>query len=148
MRFKEFLPGTVITGLPVELGQDEIVEFAARWDPQWFHTDPDRARDGRFGALIASGWQTCALAMRQAVVLALDGSESFASPGVKYIKWPAPVKAGDQLTFRAEVLEARRSTRQPSLGIVDWRWELLHEDGRQALELEVTSLFDLGAESA
>ena len=144
MKFADFRPGQVLSHGPASLTLDEIISFARQWDPQWFHCDAEAAAKGRFGGLIASGWQTCGLAMRMAVQCALDGSESFASPGLAYLKWPNPVRAGEPLRFRAEVLEVRRSQSQPALGILRWRWHLLHEDGRAALELEATSLFDLG----
>jgi acyl dehydratase len=143
MKFNDLTTGTVITHGPASLSEDEITTFAKDWDPQWFHTDPDAARNGRFGGLIGSGWQTCALAMRMACEAVLEGSESYASPGIAYIKWPSPVRPGEPLTWRAEVLEQRRARSQPTLGILRWRWEMLHTDGRVALELEATSLFDL-----
>ncbi len=73
----------------------------------------------------------------------LSGSESFASPGVAYIKWPNPVRAGDSLTLKTEVLETRRSRSQPDLGILKWRWRLFNQHGQEVLESEATSLFDL-----
>ncbi len=143
MKWADFHLGQVLTWGPTSLSAEEIVAFARDWDPQWFHADPVEAARGRFGGLIASGWQTCALAMRMAVESALGGSESFASPGVGFIRWPNPVHAGEALMFRASVIELRRSRSQPNLGILRWGWELLHEDGRAALEMEVTSMFDL-----
>jgi acyl dehydratase len=143
MKFAEFRPGLQLRHGPESLTEPDIVAFAERWDPQWFHRDPRAAAASRFGGLIASGWQTCGLAMRMAVECALEGSESFASPGLEYLKWPHPVRAGEPLVFEAEVLEARRSKSQAGLGIVRWRWRLLHADGREALDTVVTSLFDL-----
>lgn len=145
MRFADFREGQRITAGPASLSEREIVEFATSWDPQWFHVDAAAAQAGPFKGLIASGWQTCGLAMRLAVQSALEGSESFASPGIDHVRWPSPVRPGDELRFQATVLEVRRSQRKPHLGILRWRWELLHTDGRQALELEATSLFDLAA---
>ena len=143
MKWADFHPGQVLTWGPASLSTEEIIAFAHDWDPQWFHADPEVAARGRFGGLIASGWQTCALAMRMAVECALGGSESFASPGVGFIRWPHPVRPGDSLMFRGSILELRRSRSRPGLGILRWSWELLHEDGRAALEMEVTSMFDL-----
>jgi acyl dehydratase len=144
MKFADFRAGLVLKHGPASLGEQDIVSFAEQWDPQWFHRDPRAAAASRFGGLIASGWQTCGLAMRMAVECALEGSESFASPGLEYLKWPHPVRAGEPLVFRGDVLETRRSRSQPDLGIMRWRWHLLHEDGRAALDAVVTSLFDLG----
>ena len=143
MKFAEFHVGQALVHGPASLDAEAITSFATKWDPQWFHCNPKAAVQGRFGGLIASGWQTCALAMRMAVACALEGSESFASPGVGYIKWPHPVRANEPLMFHGNVLDLRRSHSQPDLGILRWRWHLRHADQRCALDLEVTSLFDL-----
>ena len=82
MKFAEFHAGQVIEAGPYELTEDELLAFARQWDPQWFHVDKEAAGQGRHGGLIASGWQTCGIAMRLAVDKALAGSESFASPGL------------------------------------------------------------------
>jgi acyl dehydratase len=146
MKFDEFKAGQIITAGPYEVSGSEIIEFARQYDPQWFHTDPLASEQGRFGGLIASGWHSCGIAMRLAVDEVLTGSESFASPGLKYVNWPAPVRPGDRLTLRAEVLETRCGTKSPELGILHWRWHLLNQDEVEVLQLEATSLFDLGAE--
>lgn len=143
MRFADFHPGQVIEAGPRALSEEEIVAFASQWDPQWFHVDRDAADRGPFQGLIASGWQTCCVAMRMACDAALSGSESYASPGLAHLKWPNPVRPGEPLSLKAEVLEVRRSRRQPWLGILRWRWQLVHADGRVALDLEATSLFRL-----
>lgn len=143
MNFDEFQPGQTLVYGPATVSEAEILAFAHAYDPQWFHADPVRAQKGRWNGLIASGWQTCGIAMRLAVTGALDGSESFGSPGLEYLKWQAPVRPGDGLTLHAEVLDARRSERQPSLGILRWRWRLVNQDGVPVLELVATSLFDL-----
>jgi acyl dehydratase len=147
MKFAQFEAGQVITAGPCEVSEAEIIEFAQRYDPQWFHTDPEASRQGRFEGLIASGWHTCGIAMRLAVDEILAGSESFASPDLKYVNWPAPVRPGDRLTLRVEVLETRRSSKQPQLGILHWRWQLLNQDEVEVLQLEATNLFDLAVES-
>ena len=146
MKFVEFEADQIIGAGPYEVSQAEIVEFAKRYDPQWFHTDAGAAAEGRFGGLIASGWHTCSMAMRLAVEAALTGSESFASPGLEYVKWPAPVYPGDRLRLRATVLQTRRASKSPWLGILRWRWQLLNQQKAEVLDLEATSLFDLGNE--
>ena len=143
MTFDEFRPGQVLTYGPATLSEAEILAFARAYDPQWFHADPSRAQAGRWNGLIASGWQTCGIAMRLAVEGALQGSESFGSPGLEYLKWLTPVRPGDELTLLAEVLDVRRSERQPTLGVLRWRWRLVNQDDEPVLELVATSLFDL-----
>ena len=143
MKFAQFKAGQVIEAGPYRVCEEEIVRFATSYDPQWFHTDADAARHGRFGGLIASGWHTCSIAMRLVADAALHDSESFASPGISYIKWPHPVRPGDRLALRATVIESRRSSADSTLGILRWRWQLHNADMREVLDLEATSLFDL-----
>ena len=145
MKFAEFHAGQVIEAGPHEVTEQAIVAFARDFDPQWFHTDPQAAKVGRWGGLIASGWHTCAIAMRLAADAALQGSESFASPGVDHIKWLHPVRPGDRLRLRADILEVRTATGRPTLGLLKWRWTLSNQDEATVLEAQVTSLFDLTA---
>ena len=143
MKFADFHAGQVIEAGPYALSEAEVLQFATAYDPQWFHTDLQAAEKGPFGGLIASGWHTCGIAMRLVADTALHGSESFASPGLAYVKWPHPVRPGDQLTVRATVIESRRASSRPDLGLLRWRWQLFNANGIEVLDLEATSLFDL-----
>ena len=143
MRFADFRQCMVIEAGPYHLGEAEVLQFAGAYDPQWFHCDPVAAANGRFGGLIASGWHTCGIAMRLLADKVLHGSESFASPGLAYVKWPHPVRPGDALTVHATVLEARVARSQPGLGILRWRWLMRNALETEVLDLEATSLFDL-----
>jgi len=146
MKFAEFHPGQVIEAGPYVLREEELLQFARQYDPQWFHTNADAAAEGLFGVLIASGWQTCAIAMRLVADHALAGSESFASPGLQYVKWPNPVRPGDALRLRAEVIAARRSASKATLGILEWRWLLFNQHEAVVLDLVATSLFRLASQ--
>ena len=143
MKFAEFHAGQVLSAGPYMVDQAEVLDFAKQWDPQWFHTDPEAAARGPFEGLIASGWHTCGIAMRLAADAFLAGSESYASPGLAYIKWPHPVRPGDVLHLRATVLESRVSNSNPSLGLLRWRWQLHNAQRTEVLDLEATSLFKL-----
>jgi acyl dehydratase len=143
MRFADLEPGREFRLGPATLTEREIVEFAQRNDPQWFHTDPVRASASVWQGLIASGWQTCCVAMRLVCDEILAGSESYASPGLAYVKWESPVRPGDQLSLTVTVLERRVAASKPTLGIVRWRWRLSNQHGQPVLDLEATSLFDL-----
>ena len=72
MKFSEFEVGMVITHPPVVVTEEEMVSFAKSYDPQWFHVDPARAKDGRWDGLIGSGWLTCSVAMRMVYDAALQ----------------------------------------------------------------------------
>lgn len=143
MRFAELTAGREFRLGPATLTEREIVDFAQRNDPQWFHTDPARAAQSVWQGLIASGWQTCCVAMKLVCDDILAGSESFGSPGLAYLKWETPVRPGDRLALTVTVLEQRVASSKPTLGIVRWRWLLANQSGQPVLDLEATSLFDL-----
>ncbi len=143
MKFAEFQVGQTLEAGPYRVSEAEILDFAKQWDPQWFHTDPEAARQGPFEGLIASGWHTCGIAMRLVVNAYLVGSESYASPGLSHVKWRHPVRPNDRLRLRATVLETRVAQSNPSLGILRWRWQLHNDAGVEVLDLEATSLFKL-----
>lgn len=143
MKFKEFEPGVVVHHGPVTVNEAEMLAFSRAYDPQWFHVDPERARQGRWGGLIASGWMTCGLAMRMATEAVLEGSESFGSPGLERLRWMAPVRPGDRLRFEGTVDSLRVSASRDDLGIMRWTWRMYNQDDVQVLETEVTSLFEL-----
>ena len=143
MKFAEFHEGQVIEAGPYFVTEAEIIQFARAYDPQWFHTDAKQSTEGPFGGLIASGWHTGAIAMRLVTDAALVGSESFASPGLQYLKWPNPVRPGDSLRLIADVVEVRVSEKRPTLGILRWRWCLFNQREQPVLDLEATSLFRL-----
>ncbi|WP_397474026.1 MaoC family dehydratase [Pusillimonas sp.] len=143
MKFSEFRNGMVIHHGPAVITEQEMLDYAKLYDPQWFHTDPVKAKEGRWGGLIASGWQTCGLAMRMVFESVLHDSESFGSPGVERVRWMLPVRPDDALRLEITVDSVRVSSSREDLGIVRWTWRLFNQRDEQVLELEVTSLFDL-----
>ncbi len=132
----------IIIGGRRAVTEAEIIEFASRYDPQWFHLDPARAQNSRWKGLISSGWMTCSIAMDLAVKSVLGDSESIGSPGIEQLKWPNPVRPGDELELRIEVMETRLS-RSGSVGIVKWRWVLTTQVAVPVLDLIATSLFQV-----
>jgi acyl dehydratase len=142
MKFAQIKAGMVITAGRRSLSEQEIVEFAQRYDPQWFHTDPARAAASRWQGLIASGWHTCSIAMQLLVTHVLADSESIGSPGLEQVKWPNPLRPGEEVELTVEVLQTRVSG-SGKMGIVRWRWLLTTLSGVQVLDIIGTSLFEL-----
>lgn len=142
MHFTELKTETVIVIGPRKVTAEEIVQFARVYDPQWFHTDPQRAQASRWRGLISSGWLTCSIAMEMVVDKILRGSESSGSPGVDELRWPKPLRAGDEVMLAVTVLESSLS-RSGNTGIVKWRWQLTNQREEIVLSLLSTSLFDL-----
>ncbi|MFB6111407.1 MAG: MaoC family dehydratase [Halobacteriaceae archaeon] len=102
----------------VTADREEMLEFARRFDPQPVHTDPEAARDSPFGELIASGWYTASLCMRPLVDRVLRGSAALGAVGMDELRWPVPVRAGDELTLTGGVVGKRRSESEPGRGVV------------------------------
>ena len=146
MKFAEFRRAMQIECGSHLVTEEEILSFAKKYDPQWFHVDVAQAQAGRWNGLIASGWMTCCIAMDLVVRKVLAGSESFGSPGVEELRWENPVRPGDTLSVMVTVLESRVSSSGRN-GIVRWQWEVHTQRSQRVLTLIATSLFDVaGAE--
>jgi acyl dehydratase len=142
MKFEEFIAGAVFHAGPREVTEEEIIDFARRYDPQPFHIDRASAAAGRWGGIISSGWMTCGIAMQLAVLHMLADSNSIGSPGVEQLQWENPVRPGDRLRLCATVLTSRISS-SGKVGIVRWRWELTNQTGARVLNLIATSFFEV-----
>jgi acyl dehydratase len=125
----------------VQVTQPEIIGFAREYDPQPMHLDPNAASFTIYGGLIASGWHTGALFMGLLVRNLIANTASLGSPGMEDIRWPAPVRPGNTLSGRIEVLEMRPSNSRPNMGIVKWRGELRNQDGKLVMGAIGTNFF-------
>ena len=138
---EDFTPGRVFELGSVSLTEAEIVAFGRQFDPQPFHVDAAAARSSPFGGLIASGWHTCSVLMRLWVDAVLSGSAALGSPGVDEVRWLRPVRPGDVLTGRAEVVESRPSARRPGRGTAVVRLTLVDREGETVLAMVGRGLF-------
>ena len=120
---------------------EEIVAFASQFDPQPFHLDPEAAKDSVFGALCASGWHTCSMAMRLMVTNFLSRAASLGSPGLESLKWLKPVFPGDTLKLQHSVLDKRRMNKRPDVGLVRTAWEMFNQNGEKVLHMEGWGMF-------
>ncbi len=132
--FEDFEPGQVLELGSVDVSEEEILEFARRYDPQPFHVDAEAAKGSVFGGLIASGWHTGALWMRL-YVDAMLGASAQGSPGIEELRWLAPVRPGDTLLGRLTVLDATPSERRPDRGTIRIRGEMVNQDGVTVLSM-------------
>ncbi len=124
------------------VSEAEIVAFGRQFDPQPFHIDPEAASRSPFGGLIASGWHTAALAMRMVVdELLPPGSGSLGSPGVDELRWHHPVRPGDTLRVRTEVVETVPSRSKPDRGLVKLRYRVLNQRDEEVMSLIGMGLF-------
>jgi acyl dehydratase len=126
-------------GMPVS--RDAVIAFARQFDPQPFHLDDDAGRGSLFGGLCASGWHTCAMAMRMMCDGYLLDSASLGSPGIDALRWLKPVFPGDTLRVRMEVLEARPMASRPHVGLLRSRWTVHNQHDEAVLTMEGWGMF-------
>ncbi len=139
--WEDFPPGDVMEMGSYTFTEAEIIAFARQFDPQPFHVDPEAARASYFKGLIASGWHTCSVAMRLMVDKYVSRSASLGSPGLDNIRWLAPVRAGDTISYRRTITAARPSESKPGIGLVHSRWEAVNQRGELVMTMEGWAMF-------
>ena len=123
-----------------EVTQAEIIEFAEQYDPQWFHTDPERAaEESIYGSLIAAGFHTAAISTRLFVNCFLSDTATLGGKGIDKLRWHEPVRPGDRLSIRAEILELEAET--DSRGLADIRIETSNQTGEVAFSMIALVMF-------
>jgi acyl dehydratase len=118
LTFEDFPVGRFGTFGPRHVSREEIVAFAAEFDPQPMHLDEAAAAKTMLGGLAASGWHLCSLMMRMMFDGFISRTASMGSPGVTEVRWLAPLRPGDAVTLEVDVEEARASQSRPDMGIV------------------------------
>ncbi|WP_336338691.1 MaoC family dehydratase [Haloarcula brevis] len=121
------------------VSKSEITTFGEKYDPQPFHIDEDAAEDSVFGGLVASGWQTAAICMR----LHVQSSEDTAAQvgvGVDNLRWHQPLRPGETLRLRNEVIDKRPSESDPGRGFVTTRHEGRNQDDELVISYEATAM--------
>jgi acyl dehydratase len=138
--FEDYVSGQAYELGTITVSEPEIIEFATRYDPQYFHVDPVKAAASEFGGIIASGWHTISLTMRLLVDHYLSHAASLASPGVDEVRWPHPFRPGDTVTVRVTTIETRLSRSKPDRGIVRARVEAINQGGELVLSMTTVSI--------
>jgi acyl dehydratase len=122
MRYLEdFQAGQQFESGSITVDAEQIKSFARQFDPQPFHLDDAAARETFFQGLAASGWHTAALTMRLIVEGDIAIAGGIVGAGADEFRWPRPVRPGDTLTVRSEVLEVRPSKSRPEQGLIKLR---------------------------
>jgi acyl dehydratase len=135
MFFEDVALGEVPLFGNYEVTKEEIFEFATQFDPQPFHLDEEAAKKTLLGGLSASGWHTAAISMRLLYDSFLVHAASMGAPGVDELKWLKPVRPGDRLSLRANVLEKKESQSRPDLGIIQAQSDVINQNGELMMTL-------------
>ena len=136
---EDFAPGQKYLSGTLRVDAAAIKAFAAQFDPQPFHLEEDAARGSFFGGLAASGWHTAALSMRLLVESGFRPAGGIIGSRADELKWPRPVRPGDELHVEAEVLEMRASTSRPGQGFIKCRTTTVNQNG-EAVQVLVMNL--------
>ena len=138
--WEDFQPGAVAIYGPRLVTREEIVAFAAEFDPQPMHLDEAAARDTMLGGLAASGWHVCCLVMRMIADGYVLNSSSMGAPGVDEVRWLKPLRPGTRIRLRTTVLDKRVSNSRPERGFVRFKVEMLDEQDKVLSDLTYSQM--------
>ncbi len=136
---EDFAVGQTFGSGRLRIDADRIKTFAAEFDPQPFHLDEQAARTSLLRGLAASGWHTAAMTMRLLVESELKPAGGIVGAGFDELRWPRPVRPGDELRVESEVLEVRPSKSRPEQGMIKVRTTTLNQNG-EAVQVSVGNL--------
>ena len=108
--------------------EEEIVDFAKKYDPFPFHIDKNAAEKTVFGGIISSGWLTALVWLKMMHNSFLSYDTTMGSPGHEEMIWPKPVRPGDSVSGQLEILESRKSKSKPALGFVRYEAKLVNQE--------------------
>jgi acyl dehydratase len=134
--FEDFTVGQVFKPAGrVRVEKNEIIDFATKFDPQFFHLDEEAARKSIFGRLVASGWHTAAMTMSLVARSEYRSAGGTVGLGFEEMRWPIPVVPGDELRIETKVLEMRPSKSRPDRGVMKLQTRTLNQNGEAVQEM-------------
>lgn len=123
------------------VSEEEIIEFASKYDPQPFHLSQEAGEATHFGGLCASGWHTCSIAMRMVVDNMPEDSASLGSPGIDELRWRKPVFPGDTLRVKSTVMSKKPSRSRPDMGTMVLHNEIYNQRDEVVLSYKPIVMF-------
>ena len=139
---EDFAVGQTFGSGRVRVDCERIKSFAAEFDPQPFHLEGEAARHTIFRGLAASGWHTAALTMRLLVEGESKPAGGIIGLGLDELRWPLPVRPGDELRAEGEVVEVSLSQSHPHHGLIKIRATTLNQND-EAVQVFVDDLIVL-----
>ena len=118
MYFEDFSVGMTFQTDETLISKKEIIDFASKYDPQTFHLDEELAKDGPFGQLTSSGFMTLGKSFTQIFNTEVFNGTSMGAWGLDELRWTKPVYPNDILKTKVEVLETKKSKKNPTKGTV------------------------------
>jgi acyl dehydratase len=143
MYFEDFYAGLVLNSKrSYRITTREIKSFGEQYDPQPFHIYEAAGKNSFFSGLCASGWLTAAIVMRLRVE-SIHVAGGMIGAGVEEMRWTHPVRPGDELRTQEEIVDVRRSTTRPELGVLRSRTIVFNQDNQIVMRSTVNWLAPL-----
>lgn len=137
--FEDLVLGEKRVSREKHVTEEEILEFARRYDPQWFHTDPELARDSVFGQVVASGIHV--LAMWRQLDHEINGDVDYVcGVGWDDLRLRRAIRAGDVIHVTSEIVALEPSTSGKPRGTAVTRYAVVTADGTEAVTFTSTNL--------
>ncbi|WP_066304302.1 MaoC/PaaZ C-terminal domain-containing protein [Bacillus sp. FJAT-29814] len=140
MRFEEFTVGESYKTEPVYISEEEIMEFANKYDPQYLHLDKNAAEAGPYGKIIASGYHTLLAIWPKIVGLSLFGSDVLGGLGIERLRWKRPVVPDDQLIGELSI-SGKELLSDGKRGLLTFHVSIKNQNGMEVLVMETNGIF-------
>lgn len=137
--FEQLTIGELRVSQAIEVTEAMILSYARDYDPQWFHADAEKAKQSRFGGLIASGTQSIALWRKLDHTINSD-IDFICGFGWDEVRWPTPLRPGDSIRAKSEVLDLRESSNSLEYGHATYRYSLLNQHDQVVLTMTSKNL--------
>ena len=138
--FEDLRIGARFQSRPYKVTEAAIISFAREFDPQPFHLDPEAARQSLFEGLVASGWHTAVITMRLLVQSGFNLAGGTIGLGADELRWPKPVRPGDELQAEIEIVGLRLSRSKPDRGMVRIRYKTRNQNDDIVMTMSATVL--------
>lgn len=138
--FEDISIGDKTVGGTKTVTKEEILAFAQKFDPQFFHVDEAAAEKSIYGGIIASGWHTGAMLMRMMVDSMVNKRAGLGSPGFDDLRWILPVRPGDVLRFESTVIETRKSMSRPDMGVIRAQVNVFNQNDEKVMSVKTIGM--------
>ncbi len=137
---EDFPVGSRFTTPTVTVSDQQVVEFARQYDPQYYHLDPVAAKNSVFGGLVAGGFQTAAFAWALGLKTGLFDHCAMAGIGIDELRWLKPLRAGDSIQCTFECISNIPSVKKSDRGVVTFHYVMTNQDNQTIMTLNLIQM--------
>lgn len=138
--FEDFRVGETFETEGITLTEGQIVDYGLVYDPQPFHVDSEAANRSQFGGLVASGFQVAALTCRLFRDTGLLQGTNMGGTAADEIHWLKPVRPGDTIRARVEVIELTPARARTDRGFVRFRYSTVNQHREVVMTMAINHI--------